>query len=1174
MTLPRNATSRLKRLLFIGLGLPLLLLCAVLALAASEYGSRWLLLSLEPMLPARFDPTAIQGRLLGHISIGNIEIKAAPHKGNLKRLELDWQPGRLLSGQLQVRRLLIQGLDFHPGQTPDQTTPKPAAQTEFNLALPLHIALDDIQVQDVAIHQGGTIQRIEHLSLRLQTLGDRLVLESLELAAPPLKRLGLKAALGLARPHPLEASLNWQLELPEIGTLSGQGRLGGNLEQMLLEHLVTQPFKVNTSARITLGLLENQTANPVQTLDFSTDWQDVRWPLTGATQFHSKSGQLRIKGPVDSYQLQLDTGVEGPEVPSTRLQLLGQGSTQAMDIKGLTLSLLNGSILTKGRLGWTPEPNWDLQLEAKDLKPSTQWPEVPGSFSLLLTSQGALQQGKPRLEAELKYLKGLVNQLALEGQGLARLDGEHLRLDRLNISAGKNQLQLNGELAQTANFQALIDAPELARLWPGLRGSLNVNAQLKGELSQPNLRLDAKGKGIGFKEQGLKTLDARLLWNPKDAKASSTAISLKGLSSGKPLLDSLTLNGPGNLSSHQWQLDLAGPMVSAKVALKGGLDGTSWRGQLQSAEVKNKEAGHWQLTKAFDLELGAEAGRLDSHCWQSRGGSVCLDGRWDAQQRFNAQATLKALPLAILESLLPPGEHISGSLNGQLKASGSFSAPSASLDMQLPECRYQPNIPDVKISLNLKDLKLTATLKDQVVKAGLDLGLKLDSPKASGAWGNASARLGLRLGNQPRLEPSSLKLDYPDIASLGFITPAIAKLKGRLALDLKAQGPATKPELKGGLTLADAGLELPDTGIKIEHLGLSAQAAAGQKISLSGQASSGNGTLELKGLLDLDSAKPRLDARLKGQNFQVARIPMAEVTITPDFNLSLKEGNFQLNGSLLLPKAIITLKELPEGSVAVSDDVVIIDDKAPKTAKKEELPPALFNANIDLRLGDEVSFRGFGLKTRIQGRLNIESTPGKPPLGNGNLNLVDGSFKAFGQDLSIERGRFLFSGPLDQPGLDIQAVRQAKNEEVKAGVMVSGPVKSPEVKVFSIPPKPTSEALSYLLTGSGLKSASPEQASAINSAAWSMQKAGTNMLTGGIAKGLGLSEFSFGGESAQSSALNLGKQLSPDLYLRYVRNLFDNSAAMEIGYKINKTLDLKVYGGSSQGLDLYYHRER
>lgn len=1158
----------IKRTLVIGLGLLLSLLILIpatlLGLMASEGGSRWLLLALEPILPLRFDPQAIRGRLLGHIELGNISLNPAPHRGQLKQLELDWQPGRLLSGQLHVRRLLVQGLDFHPGESaPEPETAK--EDSELNIALPLQLLLEDIQLRDINIHQGDKTQNIDHLQLRASSQGEHLVLESLELAAAPLKQLSLKASLGLAKPHAIEARLKWQLELPDIGGLEGQGQLGGSLEKLLLEHQVTAPFHINTKGSINLG------DSPA--LDLLSDWQAVQWPFSGNPQFSSKSGQIRLVGPLENYLLQLATSLSGADIPETQIKLQAQGSTKSIDIKGLSLALLGGEIITRGQAAWTPAPSWNLQLEAKDLQPGKQWPEVPGSFSLQLASAGELLDGKPRLKAELKQLKGLVNKMALEGQGQLRLDDQHLQLEALNISAGKNHLKLQGELAKTANFQALIEAPELAKLWPGLKGSLKATARLQGELQTPDLRLEAQGSGLGFGEHGLKSLDAKVVWNPADAKTSSTRLALKGLSSGKPLLDSLSLGGPGNLADHQWTLDLKGPDISANLALKGGLEGASWRGQLLSGSLKNKEAGHWQLAKAFGLALGA-AGQLDNHCWQSRGGAICLDGRWDEQQQFSANTAVKALSLAILEPMLPPGERISGSLNGQLKASGSFSKPKANLELGLTQCSYQPNIPNTKVSVQLKDLKLTANLADELLKARLGLGLKLDTPKAPGTWGNSSLDLALRLGSQPRLEPSSLKLSYPDIANIGFLVPAISKLKGQLALDLKAQGPISKPSLQGGLKLQNAGLELPDTGITIEGLALSALAAGSQQINISGQASSGGGKLELKGRLDLAGAKPRLDARLNGQNFQVARIPMAEVLITPDLNLGLKDGTFQINGSLLLPKSVITLKELPEGSVAVSDDVIIIDDTKPKTAKKEELPPALVKAQIDLRLGDEVSFSGFGLKTRIQGRLNIESTPGLPPMGNGNLSLVDGSFKAFGQDLSIERGRFLFSGPLDQPGLDIQAVRQAKNEEVKAGVMVTGPVKNPEVKVFSIPSKPTSEALSYLLTGSGLKNASSDQASAINSAAYSMQKAGANLLTGGIAKNLGLSDFSFGGESAETSALNLGKQLSPDLYVRYVRNLFDNSAAMEVGYKINRVLDLKVYGGSNQGMDIYYHKEK
>ncbi len=42
---------------------------------------------------------------------------------------------------------------------------------------------------------------------------------------------------------------------------------------------------------------------------------------------------------------------------------------------------------------------------------------------------------------------------------------------------------------------------------------------------------------------------------------------------------------------------------------------------------------------------------------------------------------------------------------------------------------------------------------------------------------------------------------------------------------------------------------------------------------------------------------------------------------------------------------------------------------------------------------------------------------------NGQINIPDGRFHAYGQDLIVRKGELLFSGPPDQPLLNIEAIR-------------------------------------------------------------------------------------------------------------------------------------------------------
>ena len=63
----------------------------------------------------------------------------------------------------------------------------------------------------------------------------------------------------------------------------------------------------------------------------------------------------------------------------------------------------------------------------------------------------------------------------------------------------------------------------------------------------------------------------------------------------------------------------------------------------------------------------------------------------------------------------------------------------------------------------------------------------------------------------------------------------------------------------------------------------------------------------------------------------------------------------------------------------------------------------------------------------------------------------------------VERGIVNFQGPLDDPGLNVLALR--KGTLVEAGVTVTGTAQRPVVRLVSTPPVPDSEKLSWIVLG-------------------------------------------------------------------------------------------------------------
>src|SRR5690606_2924863 len=135
--------------------------------------------------------------------------------------------------------------------------------------------------------------------------------------------------------------------------------------------------------------------------------------------------------------------------------------------------------------------------------------------------------------------------------------------------------------------------------------------------------------------------------------------------------------------------------------------------------------------------------------------------------------------------------------------------------------------------------------------------------------------------------------------------------------------------------------------------------------------------------------------------------------------------------------------------------------------------------------------------------LELRGTLPANPLAYGTVRVAEGTYSAYGQQLQITRGRVVFDGPIDNPVLDIVAMRTGL--PVEAGVAVTGTVLSPRVRLVSNPEVPDAEKLSWLVLGVGFDDArSGAQMAALRAAAASLMGSSGEGASGGLAQSLGL----------------------------------------------------------------------
>ena len=359
---------------------------------------------------------------------------------------------------------------------------------------------------------------------------------------------------------------------------------------------------------------------------------------------------------------------------------------------------------------------------------------------------------------------------------------------------------------------------------------------------------------------------------------------------------------------------------------------------------------------------------------------------------------------------------------------------------------------------------------------------------------------------------------------------------------------------------------LTEPRVELTSVDVSLQLDNWQEWKLRGTAQSDNGRIAIDGeLIEPLRETRRVHARIDATDLR-ARIPDVDVRAGGSVELDWKPGLLAVKGRIEIPRATITLSELPPGAVAVSEDVIVVD-------RVEKRPSGLrLQADLEIVLKDNVKFAAFGLSTHLTGTLRLrQSVDGVIQL-NGSLTLVDGTFKAFGQTLAIDSGRLTYTGPPQDPYVDASASRtiQEPTRTVKVGARIQGPARAIETTLTSDPAMSEAEALSYLVLGRPLSGATAKEGNDVMGAAIALGLKGGAPVIKEISNTLGLEELTASGGSAEDLTIIAGKRFSNRIFVRYSYQTFTRISAVLIELTLSRRLALEATASDIPAIDLIY----
>ncbi len=800
-----------------------------------------------------------------------------------------------------------------------------------------------------------------------------------------------------------------------------------------------------------------------KTLSLSGDWRQLQWPLLGEPAFSSDEGKLAVAGSLDDYRFTAGAKVALPGVPNGQWQLSGSGNQQSINLEALQGGLLQGAVEAAGELAWAPAVNWKLSARGSGLQVSSLVPALDTAIGFRATSEGLVDDSGLRLQVVLADIFGTLNDQPLSGGGEIKHDGTSTQVRDVRFAVGRASATASGRLDANSDLQWALQVPALEDLLPESGGRLESRGTLKGPINAPSIRGTLTANNINYEATDITQLAADIKLDLQDAQPSSVTLDGSGLVLANQPVDSVQLTLRGYVRDHSIRLAVSQPedaQTAARLALEatGGLVDALWRGTLRELSMAARPVGDWRLEKPFALTAGTSSAGAEPFCLrQSRGASLCAEGDWQAQGKTSGEFALSNLALAQFAEYFPASIV---RLGGELSAEGKLN---------------QLNDTDARISARVSPGELvvqdTSGDAQQLSHGGLELQADIVDKGTQGRLrsqvGTTTLEANARLPdlfavadkNRARLE-GELQLSAPDLELVASLVPAVTAIAGAADVDFRVTGQLGEPALLGQSTIAVQRLEVEQIGWEIDDASLNIS-ADGNSLRVDGSIVSG-GRVGIDGKLGLSAQQGwPLDMSLVGEDFAVMDLPNFQVYISPDLNIRHGADGFALTGEITVPRADITIHDLPAGAVSPSNDVVVLGDDG--TARKVE-SNALVATDIKLTLSDKVSVAALGFEGFIEGKLRLRGKPSRPLLATGDVRVKEGTFRAYGQRLEIERGMLSYANsPVDNPGINIRATRQIN--EVQVGVDALGTARRMTVKTFSSPSMSENDRISYLVAG-------------------------------------------------------------------------------------------------------------
>lgn len=936
------------------------------------------------------------------------------------------------------------------------------------------------------------------------------------------------------------------------------------------------PFSLNINhAHITnvkYGTAPDKITTVIKTIDINGTVLPNDINLTATTEIlepRQITAKLTAKGSMKHYVI--DIALHDQQ---QQLTLHGEGNRDGADIMIPSSKLLDGTVAGKIQLSWYPKIQWDINLTAKEVDLGKIEEGLPAAIYATIVTKGALEKQNPVFDFAT------------------------------NISSGNSKINLDVHHHEDWDGKWDINIPKITDFYPNASGRLLLQGHIHGKnILKPEITGTLNGTAIQFKQIGVDKIKSDWEIFLDSNKKSHLKIDASKITFNKQKLDTIHLNLDGALAKHNLQTKLILGKHEITISGNAHYDGSRWHGKLVELTSLHNPFGDWKLRKPTTFEFTPSKAFLKPLCLDATTGAfLCTQADWEQGKPWHFSLDSKNFSFTQLEKKAMIQTQFTSKLSMHVKAEG-----------------IGKDIENAVLHLDILPGMLTYILDKQVIntpvrKSQIDLTIN----KNVGFQANVDLNFADKDSTRVKLNipqftnysmpfkdkklSGSIDILMHDFRFVSLIEDILKISLGRMTGHFTLGGTVGDPTYEGKAHLHIPNFEYTMIHVKAHDLNADIN-VKDKKItySLLGKALN-NAPLTMVGETDLTEPYALTKFTVKATDAKVIKDNQFDVFVDTTLNFVLTHTTLDISGDVHIPRATLTPIDFSSTTTMPAAHVEYIG--LPKNDQPEG--GHKINLHLNISLGDNVQLKAYGMRANLEGKLVMTMSPQQSTMANGQIQIVNGTFQAYGQYLTIGKGSSVsyIESPMTNPFIDARAFKyvaintdnidsQLGREEIIVGVHIHGTIKQMRFKLYSQPPNiPQADILSYLVLGyannsgqnSGNLALLADAANAILDSSGGLDR--PPGLVDQLKSGLGIRELgvrnetlvdAIGNPIENQSSFVVGDKLTENIYLQFSRGLLVPDNILQIQYRFNNNWMLQttagVGGDVGSGADVLYTTE-